>query len=174
MNAINPGSDPIYKRLYSFPEMVADLLHSVLPAEALGAVDLDSLDKVPAAYVGDDFRARHSRGGCHRDTVWRVRRADADSEGTHMLVLLEFQSSSDATMALRVLEYTTMLQRILLRAKAVEAGKLPPVVLYNGESPWSAAHDVRELFATPGPALAAYQPAHKSTSGTTRWTMRGS
>ena len=158
MSVINPGSDPVYKRLYTFPEMVADLLRSVLPAEALGAVKPDSLDKVPAAYVGDDFRARHG------DTVWRVRGADADGGGTCMLVLLEFQSSSDATMALRVSEYTAMLYRDLLRAKAVEAGKLPPVlpvVLYNGESPWSAARDVRELFATPGPGLAAYQPAHK-------------
>ena len=57
MNGIRPTSDPIYKRLYSFAEMVADLLRSVLPVAALEALDLGSLDKMPASYVGDDFRA---------------------------------------------------------------------------------------------------------------------
>ena len=52
MTKTTPGNDPVYKRLYSFPEMVADLLRSVLPADALGALDLRSLDKVPADYVG--------------------------------------------------------------------------------------------------------------------------
>ena len=158
MNEIDPGSDPVYKRLYSFPEMVADLLRSVLPAAALEEMDLRSLDKVPASYVGDDFRARHG------DTVWRVRAAGADGGWAYVLVLLEFQASSDATMALRVLEYTAMLYRELLRAGAAAAGQLPPVlpvVLYNGESRWTAARDVRELVASTGPALAALQPSQR-------------
>ena len=156
MNQNTPGSDPVYKRLYAFREMVADLLRSVLPADALGAVELDSLDKVPASYVGDDFRQRHG------DTVWRLRAAGADSGWAYALVLLEFQSSSDAAMALRVLEYTAMLYRELLRAKAVVTERLPPVlpvVLYNGESPWRAACDMGELIVPTGPALAVYQPS---------------
>ena len=150
-----PGSDPIYKRLYAFPEMVADLLRSVLPADALGALDLATLDKVPASYVGDDYRQRHG------DAVWRVERA---GRWTYVLVLLEFQSSSDATMALRVLEYTAMLYRELLRRKMAEPGRLPPVlpiVLYNGESPWGAARNVGELIDEPGPALLPYQPSQR-------------
>ena len=151
----DPGSDPIYKRLYAFPEMVADLLRSVLPADALGALNLATLDKVPASYVGDDYRQRHG------DTVWRVERA---GRWTYVLVLLEFQSSSDATMALRVLEYTAMLYRELLRRKMAEPGRLPPVlpiVLYNGESPWGAARNIGELIDEPGPALLAYQPSQR-------------
>ena len=158
MNEITPRSDPIYKRLYSFPEMVADLLRSVLPADALAAMDLRSLERMPASYVGDDFRQRHG------DAVWRVRAAGASGGWAYVLVLLEFQSSSDATMALRVMEYTMMLYRELLRAKEAQPGRLPPVlpvVLYNGESPWRAARDVRELIAAPGQALVAYQPSQR-------------
>ena len=150
-----PGSDPIYKRLYAFPEMVADLLRSVLPADALGTLNLSTLDKVPASYVGDDYRQRHG------DTVWRVQRA---GRWTYVLVLLEFQSSSDATMALRVLEYTAMLYRELLRRKLAEPGRLPPVlpiVLYNGESPWGAKRNIGELIEEPGPALLPYQPSQR-------------
>ena len=171
VNEINPGSDSVYKRLYSFPEMVADLLRSVLPASTVEALDLDSLEKVPAAYVGDDFHQRHG------DTVWRVRAAGAEGGWAYVLVLLEFQSSSDATMALRVNEYTVMLYRELLRAKAGtlirgargasrshDSGDLPPVlpvVLYNGESRWAAARDVYDLIVPTGPVLAPYQPSQR-------------
>ena len=64
MNVQTPGSDPVYKRLYAFPEMVADLLRSLFPDDALGA-DYDSLRRLPAEYVADDYRQR--RG----DAVWR-------------------------------------------------------------------------------------------------------
>ena len=55
MKPKTPGSDPIHKRLYAFPEMVADLLRSLFPGNRLGA-DYGSLRKLPAEYVGDDFR----------------------------------------------------------------------------------------------------------------------
>ena len=176
MNQSNPGSDPIYKRIYAFAEMVADLLRSIVPPATLDALDLSSLEKMPAEYVGDDFRQR--RG----DTVWRVPAAAADGGWAYVLVLLEFQSSNDATMALRVTEYTVMLYRELLRSKMAEpsagereglaprmkrAGELPlvlPVVLYNGERRWTAADNVRDLIVPTGPTfqmLDAFQPSQR-------------
>ena len=138
--------------------MVADLLSSVLPADALGALELGSLSKVPAEYVGDDFRRRHG------DTVWRARmparRGAAGGSELYVLVLLEYQSSNDSIMALRVLEYTTMLYKELIRCGAAKAGQLPPalpVVLYNGDSPWSAARNATELIAPASAALLPYQ-----------------
>ena len=156
-----PTSDPIYKRIYAFAEMVADLLRSVAPKATLEALDLRTLEKVPAEYVGDHFQQRHG------DTVWRVRVGGPDSAWAYVLVLLEFQASSDATMALRVNEYTVMLYRELLRAKMVEPGQLPlvlPVVLYNGESRWTAADNVRDLIVSTGPTdtvLDAFQPSQR-------------
>ena len=161
MKKNTPTSDPVYKRLYAFVEMVADLLRSVVPKATLEALDLRSLEKVPAEYVGDHFQQRHG------DAVWRVRAGGPDSAWAYVLVLLEFQSSSDATMALRVNEYTVMLYRELLCAKVVEPGELPlvlPVVLYNGESRWTAADNVRDLIVSAGPtdtALDAFQPSQR-------------
>ena len=153
-----PGSDPIYKRLLAFPEVVADLLRSLLP-EDLG-IDAGSLRKLPAEYVADDYRQR--RG----DTVWRVRaRAAAGGGWLHVLVLLEFQSTDDKTMALRVLEYTVMLYRELVRENRIAPdGLLPPVlpvVLYNGDAPWRSASQLRDLIAPTGPALAPFQPSQR-------------
>ncbi len=158
MSQTNAGSDPIYKRLYAFAEMVEDLLRSVCPPETLGAVDWPSLGRLPASYVSDDFRQRHG------DTVWRVRvRPEGGrEEWLYVLVLLEFQSTTDKIMALRVLQYTAMLYHELLRSRTVEAGELPPVlpvVLYNGDAEWRVARDVRELIADVGPNLAPFQPS---------------
>ena len=158
MKENTPTSDPIYKRVYAFVAMVADLLRSVVPAATLEALDLRSLEKVPASYVGDDFHQRHG------DIVWRVRAEGADGGWAYVLVLLEFQSSSDATMALRVSEYTVMLYRELLRAKVVVPGQFPlvlPVVLYNGESRWTAADNMRDLIVPTGPVLDAFQPSQR-------------
>ena len=161
MKKTSPTSDPVYKRLYAFVEMVADLLRSIAPKATLEALDLRTLEKVPAEYVGEHFQQRHG------DTVWRVRAGGPDSAWAYVLVLLEFQASSDATMALRVNEYTVMLYRELLRAKMVAPGELPlvlPVVLYNGESRWTAADNVRDLIVSAGPTdtvLDAFQPSQR-------------
>ena len=160
MSQTPPTNDPVYKRLYTFREMVADLLRSLFPADLIAAVDLRSLHRLPAEYVGDDFRQR--RG----DAVWRARVRGPGAGWLHVLVLLEFQSTGDREMALRVLEYTAMLYRELLRARegTGRSGPLPavlPVVLYNGESRWSAARDVSGLVEAVGPGLAPYQPRQR-------------
>ena len=60
-----------------------------------------------------------------------------------------------------------MLYRELLRAKKVEPGQLPlvlPVVLYNSESRWTAADNVRDLIVSTGPTdtvLDAFQPSQR-------------
>ena len=68
-----PTSDPIYKRVYAFAEMVADLLHSVVPSAHAPSAGPAHPGKVPADYVGEHFQQRHG------DTVWRVRAGGADS-----------------------------------------------------------------------------------------------
>ena len=55
-------NDPIYKPLFSFKRLVADLLRAVGHPDWLGEVDFDTLDKLPAEYVGDMWQQR-------RDTV---------------------------------------------------------------------------------------------------------
>ena len=144
--------DEQYKRLFAFPRLVEDLLRGFVGGDWIDAVDFSTLDKLSAEYVSDERRAR--RG----DTVWRVRRRDA---WLHVLVLLEFQSRDDPDMALRILEYTTLLYQE--PGLEPDGRRLPvlPVVLYNGAAPWRAPRDVGELIAPVSPSLAPYQPAQR-------------
>ena len=96
--------------------------------------------------------------------MWRVRRRRR-GEWLYLLVLLEFQSTDEPRMALRILAYTSLLYQELVRNDALDAGgRLPPVlpiVLYNGEARWRAAVEVGELIAPVGPELAPYQPSQR-------------
>ena len=148
--------DPNYKRLFSFPRMVEDLLHAFLPADVLAELDFSSLDKLTTEFVSDELLQRHG------DCVWRLRRR---GEWLYLLVLLEFQSTEEPRMALRILTYTSLLYQELVRTDALDAGgRLPPVlpvVLYTGEARWRAAGEVGELIAPVGPELAPYQPSQR-------------
>ena len=148
--------DPNYKRLFSFPRMVEDLLRGFLPGSWLAEVDFSTLRKLPTEYVSDELLKRHG------DCVWRLRRR---GEWLYLLVLLEFQSTDEPRMALRILTYTSLLYQELVRNDALDAGgRLPavlPVVLYNGEARWRAAVEVGELIAPVGPELAPYQPSQR-------------
>ena len=148
-------SDPAYKRIFSFPRMVEDLLRGFADGDWIERADFSALRKVPAEYVGDDLRKRLG------DSVWRL---PLDGGWLHVLVLLEFQARSERDMALRILEYTAMLYRELSRAGLGPDGLRPPVlpiVLYNGGPPWSAATDARDLVAPAGPFLAPFQPSQR-------------
>ena len=149
-----PPSDPVYKRLYAFARMVEDLLRTLFTPAQLDA-DYGSLEKLSTEYVGNALQQR--RG----DTAWRLR-ARGVKDWLHVLVMLEFQSTTDAAMALRVMEYTTLLYGELLRNRKATLGELPPVlpvVLYNGDSAWTPAKEMRELIATPPSVLLPYQPS---------------
>jgi predicted transposase YdaD len=140
--------DTIYKLLFAHDRMIQDLLVGFLPEKWVAALDLESLEKTNGSYVTDDLRGRHG------DAVWRIRWGE---EWLYVYLLLEFQSSVDRFMALRIMVYTGLLHQDLIRRGELGADrKLPsvlPVVLYNGERRWRAPTDVRALVQPPPDGL---------------------
>ncbi|MFL6195057.1 MAG: Rpn family recombination-promoting nuclease/putative transposase [Thermoanaerobaculia bacterium] len=143
-----------YKRLFSHPEMVADLLRGFVLEDWVREVDFSTLERVSGSYVTPELRGRES------DVVWRVR-----WERDHWLyvyLLIEFQSSVDPYMALRVMVYLGLLYQDLVQHRQVApSGKLPPVlplVLYNGHAAWGAAREVAELIEEVPGGLEQYRP----------------
>ena len=139
--------------------MVRDLLRGFAARGWSAELDLASLTPLPASYVSHDLRQRHG------DLVWRVR--FKDDRWLYVVLLLEFQSAVDRSMAVRMLTYTALLyQKLIADGVLRERSALPPVlpvVMYNGQPPWTAPVDVAELIASGrGAALARYQPSQRS------------
>lgn len=142
-----------YKRLFSHPEMVRDLLCGFVPADWVAQLDFTTLEKYPTEFIDD--RLRHRRG----DVIWRVRWG---FEWLYVYLLLEFQSGVHPLMAARVFTYIDLLYQDLLRGRQLGLSRrLPsvlPIVLYNGRRRWTAPTELDALIE-PGPAsLAAYRP----------------
>lgn len=151
--AMNNQHDHSYKLLFSEPRTVRDLLTGFVREEWVERLDLDSLEKISSTFVTDDLRDREG------DVIWRVRFGD---EWLYVYLLIEFQSTVDPFMALRIMTYVGLLYQDLVKQKKLtQEGKLPPVlpiVLYNGEKRWNAALNVSELVQpTPG-GLEQYRP----------------
>ena len=175
--------DATYKMLYSNRHMVAELLRGFLPGGASAGFDFDTLERLPASHVGPAMERREG------DLMWRLRAREAPAEGwVHVLVLLEFQSGVDRSMALRVLTYTGLAWEGILRDGKRAGDKarpsedapvggesrpqtqltshtpLPPVipfVVYNGSPSWTAPENVSDLVAPAPAALARLQPRNR-------------
>lgn len=133
--------DASYKLLFSSPELVRDLVLGFIPDEWLHSLDYSTLEKMPGSYVTDDLRHRAD------DVVWRVK---VGAEWVYLYIVIEFQSKVDAWMAVRMMSYVGLLYQDLIKARQVlPQRKLPPVlpiVLYNGDAPWTAATNIAELI----------------------------
>ena len=83
----------------------------------------------------------------------------------YLYLLLEFQSTPDDTMPMRMLQYVAALYDHLLRSKAVDiADGLPPVlpiVLYNGDARWRQSSELYSLIRPHPPVLKPFQPQLK-------------
>jgi predicted transposase YdaD len=145
--------DASYKTLFSHPEMVADLLRGFVPDPWVAQVDFSTLELVGGSYVSDDLRTRED------DLVWRMRLRD---EWVYVYLLLEFQSTVDPFMAVRLMTYLGLLYQDLIRRRDLAPGlRLPPVVplvLYNGMARWQVALDIAELVWTGPVGLSIYRP----------------
>ena len=139
--------DSSYKFLFSTPELVRDLIIGFVPDEWLHSLDYTTLEKVPGSYISEDFRSRSD------DVVWRVK---VGGEWVYLYLLIEFQSSVDKYMALRMMVYVGLLYQDLIKGgEVLDDGRLPPIlpiVLYNGSSRWTSATDVFDLIP-PVPGL---------------------
>ena len=145
--------DHSYKLLFSHPGMVADLLRGFVLEDWVKDLDFATLERVSGGYVADDLRERED------DIVWRVRFGGG---WLYVYLLIEFQSSVDHFMAVRVLAYLGLLYQDIIRTGGLTPDRLlPPVlplVLYNGKPRWTAPEEVADLVAASPAGLDRYRP----------------
>ena len=146
--------DHSYKQLFSHAKLVRDLLTGFVQEAWIDDLDLSTLEKTNSSYISDDLRERED------DTIWRVRCRD---EWIYVYILIEFQSTVDRFMAVRLMTYIGLLYQDLIRTGSLlDNGKLPPVfplVLYNGKQAWSGgATSVQNLIQDVPGGLSKYRP----------------
>jgi hypothetical protein len=115
--------DGIYHRLFENPAIVAELLRGFVDADLLADLELEGMQP--------HGTKSHTRSGRRDgDMVWRIPRRDGDD--AYLVLLLEFQSTNERYMSVRLLTYAGLLwQRVIIPCG--RAGGRDP-------SRWRAAH----------------------------------
>lgn len=130
--------DSRYKKLFSHPSSVKKLMLSFIDEPWVKELDYSSLEKLDKSFVTDEFINKES------DIIYRIKFREQD---IFIYLLIEFQSSVDRFMSLRMLRYITEFYEYIVSAKKVK--KLPavfPVMLYNGEKRWTASEQLGNLI----------------------------
>ncbi len=144
--------DTGYKLLFSHAELVQQLLEGFAPPELVSLLDFNTLKLASGSYVTPAMKQRED------DVVWSVSMGEST---LYLYILLEFQSTVDAAMPVRMMQYVAALYESLIKEKSVNPNEgLPPVfpiVLYNGDTRWNVSTNIGELINCPS-VLKPYQP----------------
>lgn len=94
--------DTGYKELFSHPEFVQQLIDGFVPAEIANLMDFKSLQMHSGNYITPLFEEKYE------DVVWSAEiRWKGVTSRVYLYILLEFQSSVDKHMPIRLLHYVT-------------------------------------------------------------------
>ncbi len=147
--------DGSYHKLFSYPAMIEDLIKNFVAEDWVAQLDFSTLERVNAKFHTDIGDRREG------DIIYKIRTFSGIT--TYLYIMIEFQSSPNHWMAVRMLTYVGLLWQHLIKENQISANqKLPPVfplVLYNGERQWKSSQQLKPLMDLPkSSSLWAYQP----------------
>ena len=150
-------NDRSYKLLFSHPKMVEDLIKSFVKEDFIDKIDYNTLKPVKTSFVSSTFKGRET------DVIWSV---NIEGRQTYIYILIDFQTTVDKFMSLRLMSYLGLFYEHLLkkRKKKEYLNRLPPVfpiLLYNGGKKWTAPLEINELIDISCPSLRPYIPHFK-------------
>jgi predicted transposase/invertase (TIGR01784 family) len=149
--------DRSYRLLFSEPRLIEDLIRGFFPDPWVDRLDFTTLERVNASYVAPSLKARED------DMVWKLR--FRNGRPVYIYLLLEFQSTADRFMSVRMMGYEALLlQHLIKEGQLTPDGLLPlviPAILYNGEEPWWPPLDVADLIERVDPEADQFRPRLK-------------
>jgi len=169
------SGDKLYRKLYAHPKMVEDLIQNFVKERFVGHIDFSTLKEHKTRFVTDRDGIRES------DMMFELKIKD---ETVYFYVLLEFQSTVDRFMPVRMLTYIMLFYQDWLKKQIeykrklkqkekkgtldeadieaiYETIKLPavfPILLYNGDRKWTTPSELKELIGVRYEALGKYVP----------------
>ncbi|MCA1962693.1 MAG: Rpn family recombination-promoting nuclease/putative transposase, partial [Prosthecobacter sp.] len=163
MDPLHNPHDKLFKAGFSDPDTAAAFLQEHLPPPIVGLIDWPRLSLQPGSFISPQMRERHS------DLLFSAPlcRTPAAPSGqpplAYFYILFEHLTTPDRWIALRLLEYMTLIWQGFLK-NSPEATALPvilPIVLAQNESTWQLRTQFAELLQVPPEHrddLAAYLP----------------
>ena len=142
--------DAGYKKLFSNKTIFRELIQTFVREHWVKDLDFTNCEALDKSFVADHYKETES------DLIYKVKFRGHDA---YLFVLMEFQSSVDRFMAVRVLSYVTSFYLDYAHDNK-EVRKLPPVfpiVLYNGDRRWTAPTTLSALLQEPT-LLGKYTP----------------
>ena len=140
--------DSGYKKLFSNQTIFRQLLETFVNQEWVDNLDFTSCEPLDKSFISEHYKETES------DLIYKIQFHDRE---VYIYILIEFQSTVEPFMALRVLNYiTNFYMDFLVNNRDVK--KLPavfPIVLYNGEAPWTAPVNLSALIEQ-NPPLGAF------------------
>ena len=150
--------DTGYKELFSYPEFVQQLIEGFAPDELAALMDFSTLKNHSGNYITPLFEEKFE------DVVWSVSVTwEGVTQEVFLYILLEFQSTVDRSIPIRLMHYVACFYDHLLKQKATTFSQgLPPIlhiVLYNGSKSWTTPPDIYDMITPEPPGfLQVYQP----------------
>lgn len=137
--------DKGYKRIFSVKRNFLDFIKKYVGFGWMSELTEKDLELVDKEYITDQFDTYES------DLVYKV---NTEGGSVYLFFLFELQSSNDFTMPFRLLVYMTAIwldyfkncDKNERRRKGYRLPMIMPVVLYNGERNWTAAHRFKEMI----------------------------
>ena len=145
--------DKTWRELFSHPDMLKELMEGFIAEEFIKEINFEKIEKLNNTYITKKFKKR--------ETDLIVKLLTYKGVETYIYLLLEFQSTVDKYMALRMLNYITLFYQDLIEQGQVKDKLLPavfPVVLYTGENKYTASLNIEELIEKPYEKLGKYIP----------------
>jgi predicted transposase/invertase (TIGR01784 family) len=128
-----------YKKLFSNKLLFQQLLQSFVPFDWVKELDFEHCELLDKTFISKEYQKRES------DVIYKIQWR---GNTAYVVILIEFQSSSDKFMALRILHYITSFY-MRLKDSEKKLDKLPPIfpiMVYSGLDKWTAPTNIAELI----------------------------
>ena len=134
----NPNQhDKRYKKLFSNPILLRELLESFVEEDFIMELDFSTLERIDKSFITDRFQEKES------DIIYKINYRDQE---IYIYLLIEFQSTVDRFMALRILRYICEFYEFLVQQKIKKLPAVFPILLYNGDARWTAQSNIKDLI----------------------------
>jgi len=145
-NYKNNIHDKSYKDLLSNKDTFLNLIQTFISNNWGSKITKDNLVLVNKSYILSDYEELES------DIVYK---ATIEGQDVFFYMILEFQSSVDYRMPIRLLLYMIEIWREVLKSttqkefkrKSFRLPSIVPIVLYTGKKKWTVARRLKEIFS---------------------------